>query len=155
MFQNKRHNHGGCIKGSMKSAATLCKARGANFTVLRSRILELIWQSHKPTGAYELLDMLRRERPNAQPPTVYRALVFLLDLGLIHRIESLNAYVGCSTPNNYHSSQFLICSGCGAASEVSDAQFNKTIHKLAEDNGFLVNHLTIEIEGQCPNCQTP
>jgi Fur family zinc uptake transcriptional regulator len=137
MFRKKGHNHGRCIKSAMQTAATLCDVRGARLTTLRSRVLELIWQNHQPVGAYELLDILKNERRNAQPPTIYRA------------------YVGCSTPNTNHSSQFLICSDCGVVAEITDARLDKAIHKLAKDAGFSVSHRSLEIEGQCPNCQIP
>ena len=103
----------------MKIAIDLCAERGVRLTALRSLVLELILQSHQPVGAYELLDILKNERRNAQPPTVYRALNFLLDLGLIHRIESLNAYVGCDAPHTNHYAQFLICNGFGAAASAA------------------------------------
>jgi Fur family transcriptional regulator, zinc uptake regulator len=153
MFQKNGHNHGRCIKSAMKIATDLCAERGVRLTALRSHVLELIWQSHQPVGAYELLDILKSERRNAQPPTIYRALNFLLNLGLIHRIESLNAYVGCDTPHTNHNTQFLICSGCGAAAEISDVRLDKAINALAKDAKFSVNHRSIEVEGQCPNCQ--
>jgi Fur family transcriptional regulator, zinc uptake regulator len=153
MFQKNGHNHGRCIKSAMKIAIDLCANRGVRLTALRSHVLELIWQSHQPVGAYELLDTLKSKRRNAQPPTIYRTLNFLLDLGLIHRIESLNAYVGCNTPHTNHSTQFLICSGCGAAAEILDVRLDKAINALAKDAKFTVNHRSIEVEGQCPNCQ--
>ena len=153
MFQKNEHNHGYCIKSAMKTAIDLCVERGVRLTVLRAHILELIWQSHQPVGAYALLDILKSERRNAQPPTVYRALNFLLDLGLIHRIESVNAYIGCNTPHKNHNTQFLICSSCGAAAEILDVRLDKAINALVTDAKFLVNYHSIEVEGQCPNCQ--
>ncbi len=153
MFKKSGHNHGRCIDAAMQTAATLCGNKGARLTALRRRVLELIWQSHQPVGAYELLDLLKDERRNAQPPTIYRALEFLLELGLVHRIESLNAYVGCSAPDASHPSQFLICRDCGAAAEISDRRLDKAIAGVAEDAGFSVIHRTLELEGQCPNCQ--
>ena len=137
----------------MKTAIDLCAERGVRLTALRNNVLELIWQSHQPVGAYELLDILKSKRRNAQPPTIYRALNFLLDLGLIHRIESLNAYVGCDTPQMSHNTQFLICTSCGAAADISDLRLDKAINALAKDAKFSINHRSIEVEGQCPNCQ--
>jgi Fur family transcriptional regulator, zinc uptake regulator len=154
MFQKSGHNHGQCIDSALQAATSLCGARGARLTPLRQRVLELIWQSHKPIGAYDLLDKLKDERSNAQPPTVYRTLEFLLELGLVHRIESLNAYVGCNAPATAHPSQFLICRDCGAAAEIADKRLDKAISGLAVEAGFSVIHRTIELEGQCPNCQT-
>ncbi|MBT4932286.1 MAG: transcriptional repressor [Rhodospirillaceae bacterium] len=139
----------------MQSAVDLCNQRGARLTTLRRRVLELIWKSHKPVGAYELLDILKTERRNAQPPTVYRALDFLLELGLVHRIESLNAFIGCCAPDTTHSSQFLICRDCGAAAEISDNRLDKAIEGLADEAGFSVLHRIIEVAGHCPNCRVP
>lgn len=153
MFKKDGHNHGRCIDSAMETAADVCSQRGARLTDLRRRVLELIWQNHQPVGAYELLEILKSERHNAQPPTIYRALDFLLDLGLIHRIESLNAYVGCSAPDTSHPSQFLICSNCRAAAEISDSRLDKAIAGLANDAGFSIVHRTVEVEGLCPNCR--
>jgi Fur family zinc uptake transcriptional regulator len=153
MFQSHGHNHGRCIKSAMKVAIDLCVVRGVRLTALRSRVLELIWQRHQPVGAYELLDLLKIEKSNAQPPTIYRTLNFLIGLGLVHRIESLNAYVGCASPNINHNAQFLICSECGAAAEISDVRLDKAINAIAKDANFSINHRSIEVGGQCPNCQ--
>ncbi|MCH6588521.1 MAG: transcriptional repressor, partial [Proteobacteria bacterium] len=91
-------------------------------------------------------------RPSA-PPTVYRALEFLLAQGLIHRIESLNAYVGCVHPDGAHGGQFLICTGCGATAEVHDPRVDAAVARRAEELGFAVARKTIEIAGLCPPCQ--
>ena len=153
MFQRNGHNHGRCIKDAMRLAADMCAKRGVRLTTLRRLVLELVWQSHRPVGAYELLDSLKDERRNAQPPTIYRALNFLIDLGLIHRIESLNAYVGCDASHTHHNTQFLICSDCGEAAEITDVRLDNAINALAKDAKFSVNRRSIEVEGKCPNCQ--
>lgn len=153
MFKKSGHNHGHCIESAMQRAVELCTERGARLTDIRRRVLELVWQSHQPVGAYELLDILKSERRNAQPPTVYRALDFLLELGLVHRIETLNAYVGCSAPHTGHPSQFLICRDCGAAAEIDDDRLDAAISGLAQEAGFSVIQRTLEVEGQCPNCR--
>lgn len=153
MFQKRGHNHERCVDGAMASAAALCAERGARLTPLRRRVLEVVWGSHRPAGAYDILEILKRERGNAQPPTVYRALDFLLDLGLVHRVESLNAYVGCSAPESRHPSQFLICTECGAAAEISDGRLDRAISGLAEEAGFSVLRSNVEVAGRCPNCR--
>jgi len=142
-----------CVDEAMQSAVILCGVRGARLTALRRRVLELIWQSHQPVGAYDLLDILKSERRNAQPPTVYRALDFLLQMGLVHRIESLNAFIGCCVPDTAHSSQFMICSDCGAAAEIIDKRLEKAITGLAKEAGFSVHHRIVEVAGHCPNCR--
>ena len=89
------HDHRKCVSEAMAVADELCAKRGARMTELRRRVLNLIWDSHAPVGAYAIMDMLKREGRNAMPPTVYRALDFLQEQGLIHRIASLNAFIGC------------------------------------------------------------
>ena len=153
MFNKIGRNHGKYVKKSMETAVNLCASRGVRLTALRSRVLELILQSHQPIGAYELLGILRKDRRNAQPPTVYRALNFLLDLGLVHRVESMNAYIGCGAPDTKHSAQLLICRDCGAATEIHDARLDRVINALAKDAKFSVIHRSVEVEGKCPNCQ--
>ncbi len=153
MFNKSGHNHDHCVETAMQFAVDVCGERGARLTALRRRVLELIWKSHKPVGAYELLDFLKNERRNAQPPTIYRTLDFLLELGLVHRIESLNAFVGCCAPDSAHPSQFLICRDCGSASEISDKRLDKAIEGLAETAGFIVLQRIVEVAGYCPNCR--
>src|SRR5581483_8522848 len=101
-FAPPGHDHALCIDDALAAAERQCAARGARLTEQRRRVLELIWKSHAPVGAYTLLDRLREGGVRAQPPTVYRALEFLVENGLIHRIESLNAYVGCADPDQRH-----------------------------------------------------
>ena len=152
-FPAAGHDHGDCVSGAMAMAERVCAARGARLTKLRRRVFELVWSSHTPIGAYELLRLLARERDGAAPPTVYRALDFLREHGLIHRIESLNAFVGCCTPGQAHAGQFLICSACGTAAEIDDPRVNAAIERRAGEMGFTVRRKTIEVEGLCPPCR--
>ncbi len=148
-----RHDHGHCVDKALEKAVQLCRRQGARLTPLRRRVLELVWSGHRPLGAYELLEALRREKRNAAPPTVYRALDFLLDLGLVHRIEHLNAFIGCSGPDTPHAGQFLVCRSCGLAAEINDSRIDDAILAGARAAGFAVGRPTIEVEGLCPNCK--
>ncbi len=154
-FGGAPHDHGACVADALLAAETICRDRGARLTKLRRRVLELIWSSHAPVGAYDLLRRLSREHESAAPPTVYRALDFLLEQGLIHRIESLNAFVGCVAPREAHAGQFLICRHCGAAAEMRDRRVNKAIDRTASDLGFALEKATIELRGLCPDCREP
>jgi Fur family zinc uptake transcriptional regulator len=148
------HDHLTCIADALSRAEALCRERGARMTALRRRILELVWASHSPIGAYAILDRLRAEDTRtAQPPTVYRALEFLLEQGLIHRIESLNAFVGCDHPEQRHVTQFLICTECGAAMELADPSILSLVKESAGVSGFAVARLNMEALGRCPACQ--
>lgn len=149
------HNHGHCISDALSSARQLCDERGVRLTSLREQVLELVWQSHKPLGAYTLIDMLAKASTRqVAPPTVYRALDFLLEEGLIHRINSLNAYIGCPSPTEKHQSQFLICQNCNIAVELDSAPLNQSIANAAKAAGFSLTSHTIEISGLCPSCKS-
>ena len=152
-FPSDTHDHTRCQSQALKRAEALCAARGARLTDIRRQVLELVWKSHVPVGAYELLDELNALGKKAQPPTVYRALEFLQDQGLIHRIESQNAYIGCSDPEHDHAGQFLICRKCGATAELVDPRIDDAILESAKDLGFRVEHLTVELKGICEKCR--
>ena len=128
--------------------------RGARLTELRRRVLELIWLSHEPVGAYALLERLARERGPVAPPTVYRALDFLIAHGLVHRLASRNAFIGCARPDRDHIGQFLVCSGCGVAAELDDRRIDAAIRDGAAAAGFAVEHPVVELAGRCPQCRS-
>ncbi len=152
-FQRRSHNHALCVSRALTSADAQCRARGLRLTPLRRRVLELIWDSHKPSKAYDLLQHLVAAGHRAAPPTIYRALGFLLDVGLIHRIASLNAYIGCGDPARGHSGQFLICERCGTTAELDDPKVSTHIVASASELGFMVTHEIVEIAGLCQTCQ--
>lgn len=152
-FPDDGHDHTHCLDEALDRAAVLCAQKGVRLTTLRRRVLELIWGGHRPLGAYEILASLKTERLGAAPPTVYRALDFLRQQGLVHRIESLNAFVGCPDPDTPHGAQFLICRGCGLAAELNDDAVDQAILKCAATAGFSIDRKIIEIEGLCPHCQ--
>lgn len=152
-FRSESHNHKRCVTDAMALAEERCARRGARLTRIRRRVLELIWSRHEPVKAYDLLDQLREEHRGAAPPTIYRALDFLLSEGLIHRIESLNAYIGCGDPSHPHLGQFLICERCNAVAEMDDDDIRDLLARKAALQGFHVNWQTIEINGVCPSCR--
>lgn len=152
-FKARDHAHGECVASALARAETECDRRGQRLTPLRRRVLELVWGSHEPVKAYDLLDALRAEHKGAAPPTVYRALEFLLAEGFVHRIESLNAFVGCGEPTRVHSAQFWLCEGCGAVAEMDDAELGTLLARKAQQLGFDVERETIEIRGLCRECR--
>ena len=151
-FAAHGHDHGQCVADALATAEAVCARRNARLTHLRRRVFEMLWAAHKPTRAYDLLDRLRHEHDGAAPPTVYRALDFLLEHGLIHKLESLNAYIGCVQPDAPHRGQFLICDVCQSVAELDDPEIAKRVLTRAGDLGFEVRHQTIEVSGRCPNC---
>ncbi len=147
------HNHNTCINSAIVKAQHLCEQQNVRFTPIRQRVLELVWANHAPILAYDILKELRLEKANAEAPTVYRALEFLLDNGLIHKIESLNAYMGCNDPEQAHVSQFLICTVCQQVAELDNPKIKQVIEQQALKTGFEISEQTIEIKGVCPQCQ--
>ena len=133
----------------------MCTRQGLRLTALRRRVLELVWQSHKPLGAYDILAVLsEQDGRRAAPPTVYRALDFLLENGLVHRIASLNAFIGCSHPEHVHQVQFLICRACHVAIELEQSSISDAIINSAKDVGFTVETQTVEVVGLCGSCRS-
>ncbi|SFP69922.1 Fur family transcriptional regulator [Pseudomonas borbori] len=151
---SRPHDHSRCVSHALAEAESICTRQGLRLTALRKRVLELVWQSHKPLGAYDILAVLsEQDGRRAAPPTVYRALDFLLDNGLVHRIASLNAFVGCSHPAHAHQGQFLICRSCHAAIELEHAAISAAIVSGAQSVGFVVEGQTVEVLGLCAGCQ--
>lgn len=151
-FQGDDHDHAGCVRTAVARAEELCRRQGQRLTALRRRVLELVWSGHRPLGAYAILELLQKEG-RAAPPTVYRALEFLQERGLVHRLASLNAYVGCVRPDRPHAGQFLICIGCRSSAELDAPQVAEAIVESAESAGFQVRHQTVEVLGLCPDCR--
>jgi len=151
-FRSPAHDHRRCVSDALARAETVCAARRARLTTSRRHVLELVWQAHQPVLAYDLLEQLRAQQPRAAPPTVYRALEFLQGLGLVHRIESLNAYVGCADPSRPHSGQFLICQRCRAVAELDDTAIAAAIEARARTAGFRCDSQTVEVRGHCARC---
>ena len=134
-------------------AASLCARRGVHMTALRRRVLELLWASGGPTSAYQLMDALKRREARAVgPPTVYRALQFLMAQGFVSKVESLNAYVACGHPERDHDCLFFICRGCRSSVECENPRVGKLLAADAATLGFVATRRTIEVEGLCAQC---
>jgi len=146
------HDHAVCVDTALCAAEAYCREHGLRLTELRRRVLELVWSSHRPVGAYSVLEQLAAEGRSAAPPTVYRALDFLLANGLVHRIASLNAYLGCNHPQEAHDAQFFICRRCGEAVELTNARVGEAIAGDATRLGFQMEAQTVEISGLCSHC---
>jgi Fur family zinc uptake transcriptional regulator len=146
------HDHQGCINQAMERAARLCEERGVRFTPLRRRVLELIWSNHESVKAYDLLDTLKSFDPAAKPATIYRTLDFLLEQGLIHRIESLNAFVGCRQPGLRHELLLLICERCHTVDERPAPELMMAAEQEIRAAHFVPHHQSFEIRGLCAEC---
>lgn len=150
------------IKKQLANATHLIEERGLRMTSLRQQVLALVLASSRPIGAYELLDQLKEEgHKGAAPPTVYRALEFLLEQGLVHKIEKLSAFIGCINDTIHghthaphsHATQFLLCRECGSAIELNSPKIDDILKQLAQEHLYDYLGATVEIEGLCPTCK--
>jgi Fur family transcriptional regulator, zinc uptake regulator len=148
-----RHDHDHCVERALHSADRVCAQEGTRLTELRRRVLREVWRGHDAVKAYEILERLGEAERRAKPPTVYRALQFLQAQGLVHRLESLNAFVGCDAPRRAHEGQFLICHGCGVVREMHAPQIAAAVKRSAGRAGFAVERQMLEVFGTCDKCR--
>jgi len=147
------HDHAACVIDALQMAQQRCETMGAHLTPLRRQVLELVLKVHRPTGAYELLEQLAQAtQKRIAPPTVYRALDFLVDMGLVHRIASLNAYLACNIREDHGEAVFFICRECRNALEINSSAIATAISDTAAKARFIAQQRTVEVLGLCSNC---
>jgi len=152
MHTEMQHGKSG-RKAMMRRAESVCRDHGARFTALRRRVFELIVEADQPLTAYELLARLASDGGNPAPPTVYRALEFLQEHGLVHRLASQSRWVVCDHPDDPHGGLFLVCSSCGRAVEWADETVASAVQTSAHAAGFRLGHEILpEVEGLCGQC---
>ena len=149
------HNHNECLAAALGEAEVICRERGLDLTKTRRRVLELVWGGHNAVKAYDLIHQFDGGQGATKPPTIYRALDFLIKNGLVHRIESLNSFVGCNHPGSDHEGNFLICDECHQVVEIEEKPGTSSIEKLAGEKGFSIRKKTVEVHGTCSNCSSP
>ncbi len=150
---NHRHDHDACKSDALAMAERLAQKRGEKLTKLRRRVLEIVLESHRPMGAYDVLGAMARDGTKPAPPTVYRALDFLRAQGFVHRIDSRNAFAACFAPDRPHRSHFLLCRACGQAAEIDDAALDSALAGASGRAGFTAESETVEITGLCAECR--
>lgn len=148
----EEHIH--CMSSALKAAEDVCSAKGERFTPLRQYIFSQLWTSHKAKKAYDILEGLKNTEFSAKPPTVYRALDFLVKHSLAHKISTLNAYIGCYHPERNHICQLLICESCHEVLEICTPGFGKAIKQHTEDANFALKSPVIELLGVCEACSS-
>lgn len=149
----RQHDHGECVRSLMDAARDLCAKRELRLTPVREKVLELLLKSHAPLGAYVILSELAAAGFRAQPPVAYRALDFLVENGLVHRIEKINAFVACSQPREQHSPIFMICNDCQQVAETSVKPQSSSLDRTARAIGFNIQHTVVEAQGLCAQCR--
>jgi Fur family zinc uptake transcriptional regulator len=149
----RKHDHRRCQRQLLSAARRVCEQRQLRLTSRRRQVLETLLASHQPLGAYDILASLNQagSAERIAPPIVYRALEFLLAQGLIHRIESRNAFISCVHPEHQCTAQFLICRNCEQVAEIEHS--DPGLLAQADSLGFAVDHSVVEITGVCAECQ--
>lgn len=146
------HDHEQCRQTALAKAKALCSARHLRLTPTRQRVLEILWESHRPIGAYDILEQLKADGLGTHPPTAYRALEFLVLNGLAHKLKAANAFIGCAHPGVSHTPYFMICSECSEIREFFDDKIAKSLEATLQDAEFTLKGINIEIEGYCKPC---
>ncbi|WAJ69778.1 transcriptional repressor [Catenovulum adriaticum] len=137
----------------LEQARMLCQDKGVRFTTVREQVFSLLADSNGSMGAYDLLTQLQKTDAKAKPPTIYRALDFLLEHGFVHKVESQNAYVLCNHFAEHHKAQLLICDSCGDVQEMNSSAISKALLTAAKQRDFKIVEPTIEAHGLCKKCQ--
>lgn len=136
----------------VKQTENICREKGIRFTEPRQHVLEIIAAAKKPMGAYDVLEALGKYMDDPKPPTAYRAIEFLVEQGIIHRIESLNAYILCGTDHKHNGSQFMVCDSCGTVVEAHICHVPDDLAKRAKEEGFTLSRWDAELHGTCKDC---
>ena len=153
-FCCKHHSGHDRIASILALAETRLAGQGARLTPVRRRTLELLLEAHGALGAYDVLEKLAAEGFGSQPPVAYRALNFLVDHGLAHRIRRLNAFTACIHPDQDHRAVFLICETCASVTEAAGEDVGAALDMAASQAGFALARATVEAVGTCATCQT-
>jgi Fur family zinc uptake transcriptional regulator len=152
-FPPAEHDHRRCIQDMMARVEDLCVRDHLRLTAQRRRVLDIVAASHEALGAYEILARMGRTDRALAPISIYRALAFLVEHGLVHRVESLNAYVACTQVGDRHLGQFLVCSACRRVAELECPLIAEAIFSEAEAASFAVTRPIVEITGLCNACR--
>jgi len=141
------------LNASISRVDEICRSNNLGFTDIRRQVYEIIIKNNKPIKAYEILDEIRNitNKPS-HPPTVYRAIDFLIENGIVHKLNSINSFVGCFHPKTHEECYFLICKKCNLYQECCDDSLKDRISKTAVHNKFVISNTTLEIEGHCLDC---
>ncbi|MGI4812565.1 MAG: Fur family transcriptional regulator [Janthinobacterium lividum] len=147
--ENHTHEH----EAALTLAEAYCRDRGQRLTPIRRKVLELLLASGRATKAYAILDEMKKVHPSSAPPTVYRALDFLLSARLVHKIESINAFAVCHDLTHCRHGILIVCQHCGEVTELHDPALQRSLVGKIHDAGYRLADDDIELKGLCPACQ--
>ena len=146
------HNHDTCTAELLARAERTCERRGSRLTGQRREVLNCVAESHSAVGAYDIIERMAGHGPRPAPITVYRALDFLEAHGLVHKIESRNAFVACTHPHEGKPAAMLVCETCGLVAELDAPEMFEALQSAAKGQGFQVHRSVVELTGLCAAC---
>lgn len=141
------------IAARLATAHALCEARGSRLTPIRRRVLEILLEQGRSVKAYELLELIRNDQAAAAPPTVYRTLDFLVEEGLVHRLDAINAWAACHDAGGAPHDLLVVCTGCGSVAELSDPELTRSLANKVAQAGFRLSGHETELRGLCKACK--
>jgi Fur family transcriptional regulator, zinc uptake regulator len=151
-FLDPHHDHSHCTSDLIARAERTCERRGSKLTGQRRDILSCVARGHAAVGAYDIIERMAEQGPRPAPITIYRALDFLLAHGLVHKIESRNAFVACSHSHEGQPAALLICETCGVVAELDAPEIFERLDEKAKAQDFMPTHTLIEMTGTCGPC---
>lgn len=141
------------LEAQLDTAHALCEARGKRLTPIRRRVLEILLRQGRSVKAYELLELIRDVQQAAAPPTVYRALDFLVEEGLVHRLDAINAWTACHDAGGEPHDLLVVCTRCGAVAELSDPALSRRLADKVSQAGFRLSGHETELRALCGACE--
>jgi Fur family zinc uptake transcriptional regulator len=155
LFPRPGHDHAHCVEAAVGRAREICREQSVKLTPLRESVLRALLSSHKALGAYEIIDKLHGEGRRLAPISVYRVIDVLLVAGLVHRLESRNAFFAClSEHGDQRSLLVLVCETCARVAETEAPAAWRAINAITRSTGFHVSETVLEIQGTCADCQS-
>lgn len=153
LFPSLQHSHHRCVKSAKLRAAKLAEDTGKKFGANQVQVLDALLQNHQASSAYEIVECVAESGKRLQAVQVYRALEILIKMGLVHRIQSMNAYIACtSDEEEHHNPQLLFCSSCKRVAELTSDTISTLISKIAKQTQFKLDYGLVELVGLCPEC---
>lgn len=154
LFPQPQHDHGTCVEQAVTRARDICAEKSVRLTPLRESVLRVLLSSHRALGAYDIIETLQSDGRRLAPISVYRIIDVLLETGLVHRLESRNAFFAClSEHDDAHSMLVLVCEGCCRVAEAEAPDAWRAIKSMTQSSGFCVTDTVLEIEGICADCR--
>jgi len=152
-FPPQDHDHGACVAGALGRAKQRCQEKGIKWTALREQVFQHVTASHRPISAYDLIESLAKEGKRLAPVSVYRILDVLREAGVVHRLESRNAFFACMT-GHFGERQMVafVCRECECVSEMEAPEAFRAIGEVSAEAGFNTLAIMVEVNGICAEC---